>query len=147
MKPCNIVLLLVALVLSTGCASESIVATAEPFCAAVKHVCISRDDRLTEGTAQQLEANNLGRKPICPLPKGEDPCGGQRQAPASKPAAVAKPAVDKAPARVSALSPGDPVAEFEPLPLPDDLDKMLDGVRRSPPPQVDADRARRVAAL
>lgn len=79
-------LLLLSLVLLSGCAKESIVATVEPFCEGVAHVCISRDDRLTDGTATQIEANNLGRAKLCVRPKGEDPCAGMR----TKPAAGAK---------------------------------------------------------
>jgi hypothetical protein len=39
--------------------------TSEPFCRAVHTVCISREDALTEGTASQIEANNLGRAKVC----------------------------------------------------------------------------------
>lgn len=39
--------------------------TSEPFCKAVQTVCISKDDVLTEPTAQQVEANNLGRDKVC----------------------------------------------------------------------------------
>lgn len=80
MPPVRLASLLAVLVLLSGCAQERIVATAEPLCAAVAHVCISRADVLSEGTAQQIEANNLGRGKVCPPPKG-DPCGGMRTAP------------------------------------------------------------------
>ena len=42
-----------------------LVPTSEPFCAAVKGTCISKDDVLTEGTAQSIEADNLGRAKVC----------------------------------------------------------------------------------
>lgn len=42
-----------------------LIPTAEPFCAAVQTVCISKDDQITEGTAQSIEANNLGRAKVC----------------------------------------------------------------------------------
>ena len=52
--------------------------TAKPLCTAVKPVCISKDDRLTRGTAKQLLANELGREDICGKPpecprEGEQP--------------------------------------------------------------------------
>ena len=75
---------LLALVLLSGCAKETLVATAEPLCEAVQHVCISRSDVLTEGTAQQIEANNLGRRRICAPPTG-DPCGAMRSVPKRNP--------------------------------------------------------------
>jgi hypothetical protein len=52
----------------SGCASAPkpiLVPTSEPFCRAVHTVCISKDDQLTEGTASQVEANNLGRAKVC----------------------------------------------------------------------------------
>lgn len=57
-------LLLCALALLPGCA-KTIVATAGPSCRAVQTVLISKDDTLTEGTAQQIEANNLARDRLC----------------------------------------------------------------------------------
>jgi hypothetical protein len=54
--------------LLAGCASAPkpvLVPTSEPFCRAVQTVCISKDDQLTEGTASQVEANNLGRAKVC----------------------------------------------------------------------------------
>lgn len=56
--------LLTCLVPLAGC-SQSIVATAEPTCRAIKRVLVSKDDVLTEGTATQIEANNLARKRLC----------------------------------------------------------------------------------
>lgn len=47
-----------------GCAQQ-IVATAKPFCAAVKDVTVSRDDVLTDGTARQIRQNIVGRKRVC----------------------------------------------------------------------------------
>lgn len=44
------------------------VATAKPVCPVVKPVCIGKDDVLTEETAQQIEANELGRAKICGRP-------------------------------------------------------------------------------
>jgi hypothetical protein len=42
-----------------GCAQTQYVATAKPFSRSVKQVCISKTDQITEGTASQIEANNL----------------------------------------------------------------------------------------
>lgn len=89
---------LLVLVLLSACAKETIVATAEPLCESVRQVCISRGDVLTEGTASQVEANNLARTAVC-KPKG-DPCADVRV----KPSAV-KPAAPKAPDK--------PVAEVD----------------------------------
>lgn len=71
--------------LLTGC-SSSIAVTADPrpfLCPpdgkppAIDEVKVSKADRLTEGTASQIEANNLARRALCggPLPppaKGKD---------------------------------------------------------------------------
>lgn len=60
---------LVAFSLLAGCATPAptvrYIPTSEPFCAAVQTVCISKDDVLTEPTAQSIEANNLGRDKVC----------------------------------------------------------------------------------
>lgn len=64
MKPSKLALLLCAPVLLPGCA-KNFVATARPHCKAVTTVWISKDDTLTEGTAQQIEANNLARDRLC----------------------------------------------------------------------------------
>jgi hypothetical protein len=56
------------IVAMAGCASTSapvIVPTTAPFCAAVQPVCISKNDQLTEGTGQQIEADNLARAKLC----------------------------------------------------------------------------------
>lgn len=53
--------------LGGGCA-EKVVISSEPFCKAVTNTCISKDDKLTEKTAQSIEANNLGRQSICGKP-------------------------------------------------------------------------------
>lgn len=82
MRRAKLVCLPVSLVLLSGCAREIIVATAEPLCEAVAHVCIAREDRLTEGTAVQIEANNLGRGRVCAPPAGGDPCAAMRVKPA-----------------------------------------------------------------
>jgi hypothetical protein len=58
------VLPLCALGLLCGCA-KTFVATAGPSCRALQTVLISQDDGLTEGTAQQIEANNLAREKLC----------------------------------------------------------------------------------
>ena len=51
-----------------GCASPKQTVrykpTAEPYCAAVQTVCISKDDQFTEETAQGVEANNRGRQSL-----------------------------------------------------------------------------------
>lgn len=51
-----------------ACSKEVPVATSKPFCRAVKPVCISKDDVLTDGTATQIEANNLGHRSVCGRP-------------------------------------------------------------------------------
>lgn len=59
----------ILLVVLSGCAPNAppprLIPTSEPFCQAVQTVCISKDDQLTEPTAQSLEANNLGRDKVC----------------------------------------------------------------------------------
>jgi hypothetical protein len=59
--------LILACLALAGCASPApvIIPTTEPFCAAVQPICISRDDQLTEGTGQQIEADNLARAKLC----------------------------------------------------------------------------------
>jgi hypothetical protein len=58
------VLLLCSPALLCGCA-KTFVATAGPSCRAMQTVLISKDDGLTELTAQQIEANNLARERLC----------------------------------------------------------------------------------
>lgn len=49
---------------------KKVVATVKPVCPVVKPVCIGKDDVLTDATAHQLEANELGRAKLCgPPPK------------------------------------------------------------------------------
>jgi hypothetical protein len=50
--------------LLTGCANQ-VVGTAQPTCRAIRTVLVSKDDVLTDGTATQIEANNLARKRLC----------------------------------------------------------------------------------
>ena len=70
------------LLLLAGCVKDAppprYIPTAEPFCQAMHTVCVSKDDQLTEGTASQVEANNLGRqslikKKVC-RPRETDEC-------------------------------------------------------------------------
>ena len=69
MKRLKHVSLLLVLGLLSGCASKPVViATSQPLCKAVKHECISKDDELTEGTATQIEGNNLARERLCGKP-------------------------------------------------------------------------------
>lgn len=85
MRLVRLALLLSGQVLLSGCAAtERVVATAEPFCEAVKPVCHSRDDRLTEGTASQIEANNLGWPKVCKS-SVKAYCDGMRTRPAPVP--------------------------------------------------------------
>jgi hypothetical protein len=55
-----------------GCATEP-VAVVAPVCKSMTTVWISKDDALTEKTAQQIEGNNLARARLCggatPKPK------------------------------------------------------------------------------
>ena len=51
-----------ASVIFVGGCSQSVAVTAKPVTAAVRPVLISKDDVLTEGTASQIEANNLALK-------------------------------------------------------------------------------------
>lgn len=58
-----------AALLLGGC-GQTLVATVDPFCgdppdAPLEDVCISKHDRLTEGTAQRIEANNLALRKLC----------------------------------------------------------------------------------
>jgi hypothetical protein len=46
-----------------GCATQY-VASAKPFSKAVTPICISKQDQMTEGTAQQIEADNLALQQI-----------------------------------------------------------------------------------
>lgn len=72
MKPWKLGVLPCALALLCGCASKPVViVSSKPLCAAVRNVCISKDDELTEGTASQIEGNNLARAKLCGKPK---PC-------------------------------------------------------------------------
>lgn len=57
-------ILIMAAALVAGCTTKY-VATPKPFCAAVTPVCVSKDDQLTEETASQIEANNLGSASAC----------------------------------------------------------------------------------
>ena len=58
-----------ALILA-GCAAQTkYVPTAAPLCKAVQPVCIDKDDVLTEPTASQIEANNLGMTKVCKVRK------------------------------------------------------------------------------
>jgi len=67
--------MLSALVLLSGCATTP-VATVDPFRTALRDVCISSQDQLSEPTAQQIEANNLALRRMlsrgsqCPRAKG-----------------------------------------------------------------------------
>ena len=59
-----------ALLLLAGCGQTvKYVPTAAPFCKAVQPVCIDKDDVLTEPTASQVEANNLGMTKVCKVKK------------------------------------------------------------------------------
>lgn len=74
-KALTLACVLTAPVLLTACASTP-VGTVKPFETALRDVCISQDDSLTEKTAQQIEANNLALRELlergsqCPKPTG-----------------------------------------------------------------------------
>lgn len=55
---------MIAVLALGGCATVP-VATVAPVCGAVSTVFISKEDILTEGTATQIEANNLARAKLC----------------------------------------------------------------------------------
>lgn len=58
------------LTLLPSCAKETVaIADARPFCKAVKPVCVSKDDQLTEKTAKQLLSNEYGRETVCGMPR------------------------------------------------------------------------------
>lgn len=58
MKRCG--LTLSALVLLTGC-SKTVVVTADELCRDWQHQTVSKDDKLTQGTAEQIEGSNKSR--------------------------------------------------------------------------------------
>lgn len=89
-KPGLLAVVLSAATLCGACETTKIVGTAEPFCEAVKHVCVSKADTLTPSTARQVLANNMGRKPLCPPPPGGDPCAEMRDAKPSSPVPAPK---------------------------------------------------------
>lgn len=60
--------------------SPAVIATAKPFCVAVKPVCISKDDQFTEKTAKQLLSNEYGRETVCGKPAK---CPQEKAAPTS----------------------------------------------------------------
>lgn len=45
----------------SGCATKPIVVTAEELCKSWRHQTISKDDKLTDQTASQIEGNNKAR--------------------------------------------------------------------------------------
>lgn len=65
----TLALIALAALMLAGCETTKYVPTSAPFCKAVQTVCISKDDTLTEGTASQVEANNLGHAKVCPTKK------------------------------------------------------------------------------
>ena len=73
MKPLKLASLLLSLALLSGCASATAV-TVKPLCgetpakAPIKPICPSKDDVLTEGTASQIEADNLALSRLCKRP-------------------------------------------------------------------------------
>ena len=84
MKAVRLAVLLMLPVLLGAC-SSTIVATAEPFCAdVVRPVCVSREDKISEPTARQIEGNNLGIVHMCKIrpkdvcPKGAVPAAQSR---------------------------------------------------------------------
>ena len=48
-----------------GCAGQIPVATVAPFCEVMRDTCISKNDALTEGTAQKIEGDNLSLRRMC----------------------------------------------------------------------------------
>lgn len=72
MKHC----LCIVLAMSLGGCGETVryVATSKPFDKAISPVCVSKDDQMTEGTAQKVEGNNLAINKLtgarCPNTRG-----------------------------------------------------------------------------
>lgn len=62
-KPKKLLLLLVSLGLLTGCAQTPQPApiAADQLCLSWRHQTISKNDKLTDNTASQIEANNKSR--------------------------------------------------------------------------------------
>lgn len=57
------------LMLLCGCDKEAVViVSSAPFCRAVRPVCVSQDDKFTEGTAKRLLSNEYGRETVCGAP-------------------------------------------------------------------------------
>ncbi|MGL4396606.1 MAG: hypothetical protein ACRCS9_08720 [Hyphomicrobium sp.] len=84
-------LVLIGLAPLAGCSSTP-VATVKPVTIALRDVCVSRDDLLTESTAQAIEANNLALRKLkgkstCPKPSRAAP----PPAPMPKPSIMAEP--------------------------------------------------------
>lgn len=58
---------------ASGCTTPMIV-TADELCRDWQHQTVSKDDKLTQGTAEQIEANNLSR-PAWGCKQGENRAG------------------------------------------------------------------------
>jgi hypothetical protein len=68
----QLIVLMIVLSWFTGCAGPvRYVATATPYKQAVRAICVSKDDVLTEGTAQAIEADNRALRAIN---KSRDEC-------------------------------------------------------------------------
>lgn len=59
-KPVRLMSALALLVPLSGC-SKTLVVTADELCQSWRHQRISKDDRLTQGTAEQIEGSNNAR--------------------------------------------------------------------------------------
>lgn len=81
-KPPSRALLLMPILVAllSGCASQDIVATVEPACKLLCPVTVSKNDRLTDQTASQIEGNNAARDSMCKIE-----CDAQKMRQTSRP--------------------------------------------------------------
>lgn len=73
-KPAKLMSALALLAPLSGC-SKTIVVTADELCQSWRHQRVSKDDKLTQGTAEQIEGSNNAR-PAWGCEKGHDRAKG-----------------------------------------------------------------------
>ena len=79
-KAVKLASLLSVTALLSACGS-TLVATVEPVCEVIADTCISKDDKLTEGTAKKIEGDNLSMRRMC---KRSPQCGKPAQVATAK---------------------------------------------------------------